>query len=149
MINETHSLDSTLESPSKPFQVKSSPQKRSIFLVHYSLNKSSINQINQTLDINKNGSDVISPKKISPKKSKHGGRAKKSAKKFEKTKNLLDFDSLLNAIFPAVKDENIFISLPKRKNFLKKEKKNLGRKKGRQAAEDSKSKKNFFNFIYR
>ena len=103
MINETLSFDSTLESPTKPHQEKNSSQNKAIFLVHYMHENQTFNPINENIDENQR--ELKSPKYKIRKKSKRGPKPKKYSKNIKSENNLLDFDGLLEALFPKPKIE--------------------------------------------
>ena len=140
MINETLSLDSTLESPTKPHQEKEPLEKKPIFFVHYMNNNISVNEINAKFV------KIESSEELSKNKKKQFWKRGRKPKKFPKSKkiqnNILDFDNLLETFFPKKK-----ISPPKIKNSsMKKYKKKLiGYKRKRQINEiKNKSKYNIF-----
>ena len=141
MINETLSLDSTLESPTKPHQPKASDNKKAIFLVHY-------NNFNQELEakkeeINENCIEKNILESNNIKASKRGRKPKKiSVKKSEN--NILDYDLILNICFPKKKEEKPFP--PKKKNCTGKKfsKKMIGYKRKRQIKEITNKSKYFF-----
>ena len=115
MSNETSSLDTTLESPSKPPQEKYQSQKKPIFLVNYT------NSINEKSD---NVYKEEFPKKRI-KKLYRRGRKSKNIHKIN-TNNTLDFDSILNTFF-ANKKEEVILPLNKNNITFKKHKKKIDR----------------------
>ena len=129
MINETLSFESTLESPTKPTQEKSSSQKKLIFLVHY-MND---NQRNEKID--KNGPKQITSKYKNRRKSKRGRMPKKLNKMIKIKNNMLDFDMLLSTLFENEKKEND--SGPKKKYIIRRkhQQKLIGIKRKRQIKE--------------
>lgn len=138
MINETLSLDSTLESPTKPNKEKEASEKKPIFLVHYMNNDLSVNEIDEKLI--KNGND----EELSENKKKKVWKRGRKPKKFPKVKklqsNILDFDLLLETFFPKK-----IVSPPKTKNIKKYKKKLIGYKRKKQINEiKNKSKFNIF-----
>ena len=138
MINETLSLDSTLESPTKPNKEKDASEKKPIFLVHYMNNDLSVNEIDEKLV--KNGND----EELSENKKKKVWKRGRKPKKFPKIKklqsNILDFDLLLETFFPKK-----IVSPPKTKNIKKYKKKLIGYKRKKQINEiKNKSKYNIF-----
>ena len=138
MINETLSLDSTLESPTKPNKEKEASEKKPIFLVHYMNNDLSVNEIDEKLV--KNGND----EELSENKKKKVWKRGRKPKKFPKVKklqsNILDFDLLLETFFPKK-----IVSPPKTKNIKKYKKKLIGYKRKKQINEiKNKSKFNIF-----
>jgi len=138
MINETLSLDSTLESPTKPNKEKEASEKKPIFLVHYMNNDLSVNEIDEKLI--KNGND----EELSENKKKKVWKRGRKPKKFPKIKklqsNILDFDLLLETFFPKK-----IVSPPKTKNIKKYKKKLIGYKRKKQINEiKNKSKFNIF-----
>ena len=138
MINETLSLDSTLESPTKPNKEKDASEKKPIFLVHYMNNDLSVNEIDEKLV--KNGND----EELSENKKKKVWKRGRKPKKFPKIKklqsNILDFDLLLETFFPKK-----IVSPPKTKNIKKYKKKLIGYKRKKQINEiKNKSKFNIF-----
>jgi hypothetical protein len=138
MINETLSLDSTLESPTKPNKEKEASEKKPIFLVHYMNNDLSVNEIDEKLV--KNGND----EELSENKKKKVWKRGRKPKKFPKIKklqsNILDFDLLLETFFPKK-----IVSPPKTKNIKKYKKKLIGYKRKKQINEiKNKSKFNIF-----
>ena len=138
MINETLSLDSTLESPTKPNKEKEASEKKPIFLVHYMNNDLSVNEIDEKLI--KNGND----EELSENKKKKVWKRGRKPKKFPKIKklqsNILDFDLLLETFFPTK-----IVSPPKTKNIKKYKKKLIGYKRKKQINEiKNKSKFNIF-----
>lgn len=138
MINETLSLDSTLESPTKPNKEKDASEKKPIFLVHYMNNDLSVNEIDEKLV--KNGND----EELSENKKKKVWKRGRKPKKFPKIKklqsNILDFDLLLETFFPKKT-----VSPPKTKNIKKYKKKLIGYKRKKQINEiKNKSKFNIF-----
>ena len=128
MINETLSLDSTLESPTKPNKEKEASEKKPIFLVHYMNNDLSVNEIDEKLV--KNGND----EELSENKKKKVWKRGRKPKKFPKIKklqsNILDFDLLLETFFPKK-----IVSPPKTKNIKKYKKKLIGYKRKKQINE--------------
>lgn len=140
MINETLSLDSTLESPTKPRPEKESVEKKPIFFVHYLNENLSFNEINEKLVKKESGEELSHNKK---KKFWRRGRKPKKCPKIKKIQNnILDFDSLLETIFPKKK-----VSPPKIKqsSMKKYKKKIIGYKRKRQINEiKNKSKYNIF-----
>ena len=140
MINETLSLDSTLESPTKPRPEKESVEKKPIFFVHYLNENLSFNEINEKLVKKESGEELSHNKK---KKFWRRGRKPKKCPKIKKIQNnILDFDSLLETIVPNKK-----VSPPKIKqsSMKKYKKKILGYKRKRQINEiKTKSKYNIF-----
>lgn len=112
MINETLSFDSTLESPTKPHQEKNSTQNKAIFLVHYMNENQSFNPINENIDEEQRV--LKSAKNKIRKKSKQGPKPKKFEKNIKCENNMLDFDGLLDALFPKPKIE---IVSPLKKKF--------------------------------
>ena len=147
MINESLSFDSTLESPTKPHQEKNSNQNKAIFLVHCMNDNQTNNQINGKLNKNEQGN---SPDNKFKKKSKRGPKPKKFEKIKKGENNMLDFDSLLDTLFPKPKIE-IVSSLKKKDLSLKKyQKKLLGYKRKRTIRDCLRSKKiKLIKFIYR
>lgn len=138
MINETLSLDSTLESPTKPNKEKEASEKKPIFLVHYMNNDLSVNEIDEKLV--KNGND----EELSENKKKKVWKRGRKPKKFPKIKklqsNILDFDLLLETFFSKK-----IVSPPKTKNIKKYKKKLIGYKRKKQINEiKNKSKFNIF-----
>ena len=138
MINETLSLDSTLESPTKPNKEKEASEKKPIFLVHYMNNDLSVNEIDEKLV--KNGND----EELSENKKKKVWKRGRKPKKFPKIKklqsNIIDFDLLLETFFPKK-----IVSPPKTKNIKKYKKKLIGYKRKKQINEiKNKSKFNIF-----
>lgn len=138
MINETLSLDSTLESPTKPNKEKEASEKKPIFLVHYMNNDLSVNEIDEKLI--KNGND----EELSENKKKKVWKRGRKPKKFPKIKklqsNILDFDLLLETFFSKK-----IVSPPKTKNIKKYKKKLIGYKRKKQINEiKNKSKFNIF-----
>ena len=138
MINETLSLDSTLESPTKPNKEKEASEKKPIFLVHYMNNDLSVNEIDEKLI--KNGND----EELSENKKKKVWKRGRKPKKFPKVKklqsNILDFDLLLETFFSKK-----IVSPPKTKNIKKYKKKLIGYKRKKQINEiKNKSKFNIF-----
>ena len=138
MINETLSLDSTLESPTKPNKEKEASEKKPIFLVHYMNNDLSVNEIDEKLV--KNGND----EELSENKKKKVWKRGRKPKKFPKVKklqsNILDFDLLLETFFSKK-----IVSPPKTKNIKKYKKKLIGYKRKKQINEiKNKSKFNIF-----
>ena len=138
MINETLSLDSTLESPTKPNKEKDASEKKPIFLVHYMNNDLSVNEIDEKLV--KNGND----EELSENKKKKVWKRGRKPKKFPKIKklqsNILDFDLLLETFFSKK-----IVSPPKTKNIKKYKKKLIGYKRKKQINEiKNKSKFNIF-----
>ena len=149
MINETSSVDSTLESPTKPHKEKMSSQNKAIFLVHYINDNQTFNQKNEKLD--KNGHGEKSPEQKISKIFKKSTKKKKICKQNKTQNNMLDFDAMLETLFPKEKNENALMS---RKNNLERkkyQKKLIGNKRKRQI-KDAINKSKFllfnFNFIY-
>ena len=140
MINETLSLDSTLESPTKPRQEKESIDKKPIFFVHYMNKELSFNEINANF-VKKESGEEFSKNK-NKKFWKRGRKPKKCPKTKKIQNNILDFDILLETFFPKKK-----VSPPKIKHSSKKKykKKLIGYKRKRQINEiKNKSKYNIF-----
>ena len=133
MMNETLSLESTLESPSKPHQQKSLPDKKAIFLVNYTDVNQSNEKLNEILD--KNGCGENYPENKNTKISKKGRKPKKCLKIKKLQNNVLDFDILLNAIFPKKIEENGFPPMKKNSMRKKTQKKLTGHKRKRQLKE--------------
>jgi hypothetical protein len=105
MINETLSLDSTLESPTKPHQENPSSQNKAIFLVHYMKDKQNFNKKKENIN------DDEKPKQNGPNLKKIG-----NIKKFHN--NMLDFDIVLSTLFGnEKKDSN---ALFRKKRSIKK-----------------------------
>ena len=132
MINETLSLDSTLESPTKPHQQKTINHKKPIFLVHY-------NNLSQELEANKeeiNKNCVEKNNQESNSKISKRGRKPKNFSTIQKIENnILNFDLILNICFPKKKEEKPIP--PKKKNLAGKKfsKKMTGYKRKRQIKE--------------
>lgn len=133
MINETLSLESTLESPTKPHQQKSSHDKKAIFLVNYMDVNQSIEKINEKLDKNGNGENY--PENKNNKISKRGRKPKKCLKIKKLQNNILDFDILLNVLFPKKIEEKYFPPMKKKSSGKKIQKKLTGHKRKRQSKE--------------
>ena len=133
MMNETLSVESTLESPSKPHQQKSSPDKKAIFLVNYTDANQTIEKLNEKLDKNGYGENYQENKNT--KISKRGRKPKKCIKIKRLQNNILDFDILLNALFPKKIDENGFPPMKKNSTGKKIPKKLTGHKRKRQLKE--------------
>ena len=93
MINETLSLDSTLESPAKPHQENPSSQNKAIFLVHYMKDKQNFNEKKE-----KNNDDK--------KPKQKGQNSKKIGKMNIFHNNMLDFDIVLSTLFGNEKKDN-------------------------------------------
>ena len=141
MINETLSLDSTLESPTKPHQEKEALEKKPIFFVHYMNNNISVNEINAKFV------KIESSEELSKNKKKQFWKRGRKPKKFPKSKkiqnNILDFDTLLETFFPKKK-----ISPPKIKNSsMKKYKKKLIGYKRKRQINEIKNKSKYNNFL--
>jgi hypothetical protein len=132
-MNETLSLESTLESPTKPHQQKTSPPKRAIFLVHYMDLNQSFEKIKEKLD--KNGNGENSPENKIIKISKRGRKPKKFSKMKKIQNNILDFDIILNTFFPKKKEEQPIPPLKKNLKGKKFHRKILGHKRKRQLKE--------------
>ena len=140
MINETLSLDSTLESPTKPRQEKESVEKKPIFFVHYMNKNLSFNELNEKFVKEESGEELSKNKK--KKFWKRGRKPKKLTKLNKIQNNVLDFDNLLDTFFPKKK-----VSPPKiKQSSMKKYKKKLiGSKRKRKINEiKNKSKYNIF-----
>ena len=133
MMNETLSLESTLESPTKPHQQKSSPDKKAIFLVNYMDVNQSTEKINEKLD--KNGNVENYQENKNSKLSKRGRKPKKCLKIKKLQNNILDFDILLNALFPTKIEENDFPKMKNKSSGKKTQKKLLCHKRKRQLKE--------------
>ena len=142
-MNETLSVESTLESPTKPHQQKTSPQKKAIFLVHYMNLSQPFDNINEKLD--KNGYGENSSENKNTRISKRGRKPKKFSKMKKIQNNMLDFDLILNTLFPKKKEENGFPPMKKKFTLKKFPKKIIGHKRKRQIKDIiNKSKKYFF-----
>jgi hypothetical protein len=111
MINETLSLDSTLESPTKPHQENPSSQNKAIFLVHYMKDKQNFNKKKENIN------DDEKPKQNGPNLKKIG-----NIKKFHN--NMLDFDIVLSTLFGNEKKDNNAL-FRKKKSIKKAGKKKL------------------------
>ena len=129
-MNETLSVESTLESPSKPHQQKTSPQKKAIFLVHYMKVNQPFDNIKDKLDKNGYGENSLENKNT--KISKRGRKPKKFSKMKKNQNNMLDFDLILNSLFPKKKEENSFPPMKKKFTMKKFPKKIIGHKRKRQ-----------------
>ena len=129
-MNETLSVESTLESPTKPHQQKTSPQKKAIFLVHYMKVNQPFDNIKDKLD--KNGYSENSLENKNTKISKRGRKPKKFSKMKKNQNNMLDFDLILNTLFPQKKEENSFPPMKKKFTMKKFPKKIIGHKRKRQ-----------------
>ena len=142
-MNETLSVESTLESPTKPHQQKTSPQKKAIFLVHYMNLSQPFDNINEKLD--KNGYGENSSENKNTRISKRGRKPKKFSKMKKIHNNMLDFDLILNTLFPKKKEENGFPPMKKKFTLKKLPKKIIGHKRKRQIKDIiNESKKYFF-----
>ena len=128
-MNETLSVESTLESPTKPHQPKTSPQKKAIFLVHYMKLSQPFENNNEKLD--KNGYGENSSENKNTKISKRGRKPKKFSKIKKNQNNTLDFDLILNSLFPKKIDENGFPPMKKKITMKKFPKKIIGLKRKR------------------
>jgi len=144
MINETLSFDSTLESPTKPHQEKNSAQNKAIFLVHYMNENQSFNPINENIDENQR--ELKSAKYKIRKKSKRGPKPKKFEKNFKSENNMLDFDGLLDALFPKPKIE-IVSPLKKKISTGKKYQKKMAGFKRKRSIKECLNKSRFKFFI--
>jgi hypothetical protein len=143
MLNETLSLESTLESPSKPHQSKSSSSHKSIFCVHY---MGDYYPLNQNKDkINDTGKCGNLEKKVS-KNSKKEHRLTK-INKVKNLNHILDYDNLLSKFFPPKKNDKLLKIISKKTNN-KSSKKLLGHKRSDNAKDiNNKSKYNIINYI--
>ncbi len=133
MINESSSFDSTLESPTKPNKEKASSQNKAIFLVHYINDNQTFNQKNEKLDKNDDGEK--SPEQKISKIFKKCSKKKKVCKKKINQNNMLDFDAMLESLFPTKKKENVAPSRKKKLERKKYQKKLIGNKRKRQLKE--------------
>ena len=143
-MNETLSVESTLESPTKPHQQKTSPQKKAIFLVHYMNENQSFNPINENIDEDQRV--LKSAKNKIRKKSKQGPKPKKFEKNIKCENNMLDFDGLLDALFPKPKIE-IVSPLKKKISTGKKYQKKMAGYKRKRSIKESLNKSRFKFFI--
>lgn len=91
---------------------KNSTQNKAIFLVHYMNENQSFNPINENIDEDQRV--LKSAKNKIRKKSKQGPKPKKFEKNIKCENNMLDFDGLLDALFPKPKIE---IVSPLKKKF--------------------------------
>jgi hypothetical protein len=146
MMNETSSVDSTLESPTKPHKEKISSQNKAIFLVHYINDNQTFNQKNEKLDKNVHGEK--SPEQKISKIFKKSTKKKKICKKNKIQNNMLDFDSMLEALFPKEKNENVLMSRKKNLERKKYQKKLIGNKRKRQIKDAINKSKFFFIYFY-
>ena len=142
-MNETLSIESTLESPTKPHQQKTPPQKKAIFLVHYMKLNQPFENINEKLD--KNGYGEKSSENKNTKIAKRGRKPKKFSKTKKIQNKMLDFDLILNSLFPKKKEENAFPPMKKKFTMKKFPEKIIGHKRKRQIKDIiNKSKKYIF-----
>lgn len=137
-INETLSIDSTLESPSKPHSEKPPTQHKNLFLVQCLDEIRQIDpMINESSSIHKK-----TPGRKNSKIKKRGKNSKKPKKNEKIEMHMLDFDSLLKSIIAKPKKK---IRTPKVKPPCGSKKKLLGTKRKRQnKIIDSKSKYHYY-----
>ena len=103
MTNESLSIESTVESPSKPHQ-ETVPAKnnKSIFLVHFISNDDSYNKISPNLEIQEPSKNINQNINLGKKKL---------------SSNLLDFDEVLNLVLNKEKDKKIKSKKKHKKKF--------------------------------
>ena len=104
MTNESLSIESTVESPSKPHQ-ETVPAKnnKSIFLVHFISNGDSYNKISPNLEIQEPSKNINQNINLGKKKL---------------SSNLLDFDEVLNLVLNKEKDKKIKSKKKHKKKLL-------------------------------